>query len=131
MKESTVRTETFFDEKENILYTKVSGIVHLEDMFKSAEYLATDRSLPRILRIVEDAREAKVSFSENELHLLARKIEIAADNFISIRHAVIHSCPMNTAFSILISEMIKRENYYLKVFSTMEGAKDWVKINAI
>ena len=128
MKETTVRKETRFDENENILYTKVTGIAHLEDMLKGLEKLAEDKILPRTLKIVEDARVAKVTFSENDLHLLVEKIEIAADNFKLIRHAVIHSDPMNTALTILVGNLVKRENYHLKVFSTLEAAREWVRI---
>ena len=119
--------EMRFDEIDNILYTKSIGMVNLEDMLKNLDNLSHDTVLPKHLKVVEDAREAIVTFSESELHLLAAKLELVADNFNLIKHAVVHSSPMNTALSILVSGMVKRENYYLKVFSTLEGAINWVR----
>jgi phage-related protein len=117
-----------FDETDNVLFIKLKGNVSIENILQSADELEQNKTLPRVLRIIEDARDANVKLSVRELHLIEQKIRIVAKNFDSIRHAVIHSTPINTALSFMMSDMIKSSNYNLKVFSTMEGAKDWVKL---
>jgi hypothetical protein len=78
------------------------------------------------LKILEDAQEAIATFQTNEINMLAEKLDIALENYSSVRHAVVHKNHLNTAFAILISNKIKNNKYTLKVFSSVKAAKAWL-----
>jgi len=120
--------EKRFDEKEGILYIKATGDLKIEYMLNGIELLSNSDFLPRQLKIFEDSRESKAVFSLDELKLITYKLGLLADKYISIRHAVIHLDPINTAYAMLLNENNKNKKYILKVFSTAEAATIWLNL---
>lgn len=119
--------ENRFDPKDGILYVNISGEVGLQDMFQAMEVLLFDSNLPKELKILEDARHATVLFNMNDLDIIAEKMQQSLKNFQLVRHAVIHSAPVNSAFTIIIEKKINVEGYILKEFSTEKAAKAWLR----
>jgi hypothetical protein len=119
--------ENRFDEKEGILYVKISGEVGLQDMFQTMGFLLQGSSLPKDLKILEDARFATVLFNLNDLDIIAEKMQQSLKDFDTVRHAVIHSSPKNSAFTIIISQKVNFNGYLLKEFSSEKSAKAWLK----
>jgi hypothetical protein len=117
-----------FDEDERILYAISYGRVTLDEMLLQIEEYKSNDLLPRDLSILEDASNAKPVFSAAEFPLLIKKIEEALPMYNSIRHAVIHVDPVNTAYSLMFEKDIQFRNYQLKVFSTTEAAKSWLQV---
>lgn len=93
-------------------------------MFKGIDSFADDNPLPRELKILEDARYSKVTFSEKEIQLLIEQIKshLFKFKFKSILHAVIHLNPVNTAFAMLVGNRLSDGNYILKVFLDDNGS---------
>ena len=121
--------ENRFDEKEGVLHVKISGEVGLQDMFQAMGFLLQNPSLPKELKILEDARMATVLFNLNDLDIIAEKMQQSLKGFHSVRHAVIQSTPINSAFTIIITKKINIEGYILKEFSTERAAKAWLRFN--
>jgi hypothetical protein len=121
--------QRIFHEADGILYVNMEGTISLIDMFDGVDFLVKERNLPRELKILESAEKVKVTFDENDISLIVDNFEKSMGSYESIRHAVIHSDPTNTAYTIIASNMIKNCNYHLMVFSTIEAAKLWLNKN--
>ena len=115
-----------FDPIDGILYTRTSGITTLKHMLEGIERVASNKSLPRKLKILEDAREAKTTFSIKELSILHEKLGHSLGDYVSVRHAVVHNDPKNFALTMLIQKLANNEKYGLQVFSSVEAAKKWL-----
>jgi len=117
-----------FNEIEETLFITVSGTFGIDHMFKAIDSFANDNSLPRNLKILEDARFSNVTFTEEEIQLIIERLKSHLFKFTSIRHAVIHLDPVNTAFAILVGDRLSGEKYILKVFSNEEHALHWLQL---
>lgn len=120
--------EKRFDPDKNILYVTSKGNIEVEGMMRGIEFIGQEKSLPRNLKILEDATEAKVAYSHSEIEIIMRSLMKAIDHFESLRHAVVLTDPANTAFAILASLMISKPNYSLQVFSTLKAAEHWLEL---
>jgi hypothetical protein len=118
------RTDAFGD----YLYVLSEDIVTLNDMLRGLDFLYNDKTLPRRLRIVEDARNSTVDFAYEAILILSKRMHEVAKKYTSIRHAVIHNDPKNVALALLIEKKKEDENYFLGVFSTSKGAFNWLNI---
>lgn len=116
-----------YDDQEGVLSIKVSGIVSFEDMTGSLNLLSENDMLSRNLKILEDAREARITFNEKQIPELITLIRKVEKKFQSIHHAVIHNDPVNTALALLMSRYLATGSYTLEVFSTESGARLWLK----
>ena len=65
--------EKKFDDKGFYLFIKSNPIVTLENMLNGLEYLQKDTTLPRDLRIFEDATNVEVTFDISVVDLLQEK----------------------------------------------------------
>jgi len=118
--------EKIQDKDGMILHIKSSSIVYLENMLNGLEYLKRDKTLPRNLRIFEDATNAEVAFSISDIDLLIKKMHEVAQEYNMIRHAVLHHSPKSTAYAILIKQRKHENNYLIGIFSTKKGAHLWL-----
>ena len=123
-----IMIEYKFNEIEEILLITVSGNFGINHMLKVIDSFAGDDSLPRKLKILEDARYSSVIFTEEEIQLIIERLKSHLFKFNSIRHAVIHLDPVNTAFAMLVGDRLSGENYILKVFSYEDYALHWLHI---
>lgn len=117
-----------FNPADGILYTRSTDVADLETMLKGLNFIASNKLLPRNLRILEDGRGAHVNFPVTDIPVLVSALEKILVEYTSIRHAVIHNDPTNTAFAIIIDRQIKNDKYILNVFSTFEAARKWVML---
>ena len=117
-----------FNEIDETLYITVSGTFGINHLFKAIDSFADDGSLPGKLKILEDARYSNVTFTEEEIQLLIERLKSHLFKFDSIRHAVIHLDPVNTAFAMLVGDRLSGGNYILKVFSDKDYAFHWLHL---
>jgi hypothetical protein len=118
--------EKKFDDKGFYLFIKSNPIVTLENMLNGLEYLQKDTTLPRDLRIFEDATNVEVTFDISVVDLLQEKMQEIAQKYNSIRHAVIHNSPKNTAFAMLIGQNKIVDKYQVEIFYTEQAAYKWL-----
>jgi hypothetical protein len=120
--------KTFYDSDFQILFVGTDKKITLEDMFSQLEELKNNEDLPRDLKILEDSRLSSVDFNENDLPKLAKSLTEVLGKYKSFRHAVLLDNPIQTAYAIMMSNLVKNPKYNLKVFSTVEAAKEWLTI---
>jgi hypothetical protein len=118
--------EKKFDDKGFYLFIKSNPIVTLENMLNGLEYLQKDTTLPRDLRIFEDATNVEVTFDISVVDLLQEKMQEISQKYNSIRHAVIHNSPKNTAFAMLIGQNKIVDKYQVEIFYTEQAAYKWL-----
>ena len=116
-----------FRAEKGVLYALVTGRIEAEEMMQRTEMLGQRTDLPRDLKILEDAREAVAVFGVSDVKPMLRNIEKHLGNFDSVRHAVVHSNPMNTAFALIADQFRKDKKYRIRVFSTVEAAEKWLE----
>jgi hypothetical protein len=120
------KNEVRFDPNDGILYTYSSNVTTLEHMLQGIDGIISNKELPRDLKILEDGRGSQVTFPPKDLSILVERLELALIQYRSLRQAVVHDDPRNTALAVLINRLMKNEKYILEVFSTMEAARLWL-----
>jgi len=110
-----------------ILYGISEGKITVQEMLGAIDYCLNNDELPRNLLILEDARLAHPEFSPEDLSRIAEKQKLLFPMYQSVRHAVIHDTPENTALAMVFEQKFISPVYKLKVFSTEEGALIWLK----
>jgi hypothetical protein len=111
------------------LWARTNTIISLENMFSSMDYIINEITLPRRLRILEDATDTMVSFGIRDFETLAEKLTEVLEKYEVVRHAVIHNSPKNTAFTLHFKNNFLNKGYNLEVFSTLEAAIYWLNDN--
>ncbi|MEI7492670.1 MAG: hypothetical protein WCK92_14815 [Bacteroidota bacterium] len=119
--------ELIYDAKDDILYSEVRGKVDFESMIEKAESLGKMTGLPKKLKILEDAWDSVPLFKISDIPALMKNLESQLDRFDSVRHAVLHSDPTSTAFTLMADHFRKSHKYRIRVFSTIIAAKEWLE----
>jgi hypothetical protein len=115
-----------FNDTDNILYVEVGGTITLQSMLDAIDKFTTDESLPDILNILEDSRNVNVKFSDDDLDKIRKKLIDQISRFQYVKHAVVHADPINTAIATIAENTFQLNNYYLKVFSSLKSAREWL-----
>jgi len=119
--------ENIFYKEDGILYLKTKGVININYYLKYIDYLSISDFLPRNLKILEDSRDVTINLNKIDLDLIIDKLEIVSYNYVSIRHALVQNIPLNTAYGTYISNKVNNNIYYLKLFSTVVTATEWVR----
>lgn len=120
-------TENYFIEEENTLYITVKGNANIDHLLKMIDFLCEIRQVSQEIKVLENASSAMLSLSYSEVRFVAETIKAKLGKLNSIKHAVIHTDPLSTAYALIASDLTKSDNYDLKVFSTVEAAKAWLE----
>ena len=119
-----VRMEYYEDR--NILNVELKGRIGLEEMMAYCARFIKDLSLPRSLKILEDARNAELDYDIDDVDQINHMIGEQIGNSRFIKHALIRNKPMETAFGVMRVEANDNYQYSPKVFSTPQGALQWL-----
>ena len=114
-------------ESEDVISFKSPPEVNYNIIELGIRHIKLNKALPRDLKILEDARGIKTNISIDDIDVLLSKMHDAAKQFKSIKHAVIHDKPENTAIALLFEDRSVHPQYQFKVFSTEKAAKKWLK----
>lgn len=117
------------DSKGDYFYRKTMPVITLEDMIESIDYFEKGDNLPESLRIIEDSRDIKVNFSVKDIPEIMQKTEKVAEKFDLVKHAIIYNSPIYTAYGLLAENLISSKKYFLKSFSSVSAAKEWLEID--
>ena len=115
-----------FNKATGILHSESYGEVSIQGMLDVLEYLKTNLELPRNLLILEDARQAHPKFHVKDLIQVGEKVKEIVPLYQTIKHAVIHVTPTNTVYAMMFAQKHAPSNYQMEVFSTEEGATEWL-----
>lgn len=112
-----------------LVYARQEGSVSIDQMLDGLRFMAENTSLPRQLRIIEDSRKAKVTFSHNDIEQLVNAINELMIHYEGVRHAVVLDSPINTVFAMLFNTKRLSVAYRLEVFASVEAALAWLNSN--
>ena len=110
------------------LYSLDGDVVTLESMLESIKLIEEDFSLPRELRILEDATNSRATFNIHDVKNIYLKMKKAAENYTYMKHAVVHNSKKNTAYALFVETLTRHARYELRVFSSMRAAEKWLLI---
>ena len=117
---------THYNSSNQVLFITDSDTVNLNNMLNAIQFLSETDYLPENLKILESASLSTITFNENDLPVILEFAKNKLSRFSSVRHAVVHSEPINTAFAIIMSEKLSELDYVLMVFSKEKDALQWL-----
>ncbi|MEN8247618.1 MAG: hypothetical protein ABFS32_01695 [Bacteroidota bacterium] len=85
-----------------------------------------NKSYPRVLKILTDARDAIMSLSINDLAVIVAENYKSLEQYEFINDAIILKNPKETGISMLYQELSKTKKYRFKIFSNEEAARHWL-----
>ena len=116
-----------YNPQEQLLLTKVSGEVVLEEIKYHYQVLRYLEDVPKRLNVLIDCRRVKFKVDIDELKTTAREVELALSVYEGIREAILVEQPEQTVMAMMFQEYSKGlENYCFNVFSTKEAAMEWL-----
>ncbi len=116
-----------FNHDDGIFYTAHQGGINYDEMLGNMQAIGSLVRYTKNLKILEDGRGSAPVFTPEELKKLIAQIELHTDIFESVKHAVVHSDPTATAYAHMVGHMNSCRKYSIRVFSTVEAAKFWLK----
>ncbi len=115
-----------FNHNLQIIEVEYTGDVDLNQLLEYGERVKNDGSLPRDLLILTDATKANYLFDIAENSVMLETLKDQLKPYNSVRVAVIHSKPMETAMSMLVDADHKIADYNHMVFTTRRAALQWL-----
>lgn len=115
-----------FNNNLQILEVEYSGEVDLKQLIEYGEKIKNDGSLPRNLLILTDATKANYLFKISETSIMLDTLKEQLKPYTSVRTAVIHQKPMETAFSMTVDAEQEIPGYQHMVFTTRTAALNWL-----
>ncbi len=117
-----------FNKKKDFVETVITDTIRIKDLTEYILTVAEDKSLPKKLKILSDARRGKFhpEVEPEDLNIIteANDKSLSARDFIC--DAFIVSGSIETALAQLYTKFSKAKNYNFKVFSTVEAAEEWL-----
>ncbi len=118
--------EKRYDHQTGVLHIKSSGGIDIEEMLSEVMQIKQYLPFTKELKILEDAREATAAFTVQELKKLLMTVEEHLKEFNLVKHAVIHTDALATAYAMMTSQIMSTSKYKLKSFSTEAAALGWL-----
>jgi len=118
--------ETNFNLTTGILETSFEQNVELKEITNYIQSTKLNKSYPRVLKIMTDARDANFSISIDDLEIIMEENKKSLEQYDKIIDAIIVNTPEITAISMLYKEFEDNEKYFFNIFSTKEAAHIWL-----
>lgn len=118
-----------YNKADNILYVQYSGNISIQMLLEYIDSVGSDKTLPRILKILEDRRNGIFNFSIFENIKISKYAIQFAKKYKKVYLAALNDKPKETAYTIdyqrLLSKLTSTQT--TKTFSTFEAAQSWLK----
>lgn len=115
-----------FNKEMQILEVNYIGNVTFEDLMEYGEMMRNNKSFPRELKIITDASSASYQLEPEDIAKLLKALREQVKPFNTVKNAVLHQKPKETAMSFLVENDGPIPNYKHNVFSTREAALAWL-----
>lgn len=116
-----------FNEKFNILETRLDGNLNIEDIVDHYDRIFKDDSLPKKLKVLVDCRNSTFDIDVDEIDLSFVTLKKALNKYDFIQEAIIVNEPFKTVIVTLFRESANFKNYDFRIFSTENAARRWLK----
>lgn len=116
----------FFDAQNGIVLATLTGKIFMEDILQWFSTLTPERFPVKDYKMLSDATKAEYAFSFQDLHESDKAIADLSSRFYRVKVAVVHSKPLQQAYSEIIVEKNRIGNYNQKTFSVKETAMEWL-----
>ncbi len=115
-----------FDEELQVLLTKVSGVIHFEDLEEHYSFLYDAKELPRNLNVLIDARYARFKFKPADVEMMVALAAECLPRYKSITEAILVTKPYETMVAMLFEESADLPGFRFKTFTTQRAALKWM-----
>jgi phosphoketolase len=116
-----------FNQQTGILESEFTEDVTLTEI---VDYIVSTKEniiYPRLLKIKTNATNANFKFSIDDLETIVIENDKSLEKYDFIIDAIIVDNPKTTVISMLYQELEKNDKYRFNVFSTDEGASNWLE----
>lgn len=114
------------DSKGAYIFIKSKSVISLQDKSDLLDKIAQDSSLPRNLRVIDDATGSKLTFNISGVRKLMQKATQAASGYDSIKYAVILNTALYVAYVIFADTISANSKFNIKVFPGFKEAQIWL-----
>jgi hypothetical protein len=118
--------EYYLNSETQILEVTYKDDICIKDLLEYGEMIKKNRTYPRNLKILTDATFAKYILEPTDVNLMLKALKEQIQPYESVKSAVFHNKPRETAISHLVNLWGPIPNYQHKVFSTKEAALLWL-----
>lgn len=115
-----------FDKDSQILQAVFFGHIEASEIMDFQEKVNRDSSLPSKLRILINARTARIDISPKETENVALENFRLEERYTQIKMAFLTDFPEDTALVTLYKHYIRSKKYHFRIFSESENAIDWL-----
>ena len=116
----------FSKDKNGIYYLTFNGILSIEDLITAVEEFRTSTIFPPEVKLLYNLSDAKINITETALESLHKYTAFSTQQFAHVRTAIVVLKPQLTAYSMLFSDDTPNAKIQRRVFSSVEGAKQWL-----
>lgn len=119
--------EYSYNYRDLILEVNVTGTLTIETIISHYERITNDVSLPRILRVLIDAKSAKFDIKMDDIKSTTDGVTKALQRYIYISEAILVDKPYATAVALLFNNNNGGlDSYDFQVFNTENAARKWL-----
>lgn len=118
---------TSFDQHSGILDSKFEGAVSVQEIVDYIDATRSNKTYPRVLKILTDATESVMNFPPNELPLIVEANFRSLEVYEYIIDPIVIDSPREIAVTMLYQELAKTNKYRFEIFSTREAAMSWLE----
>ncbi len=115
------------DSKGEYLFVKSDPVITLKSKMILLDSFKNNDSLPRELRIVDDAADSKLNFTISGVRQLIRKSNELSGIYDSIKYAVVLNNSLYVAYVIFAEAITTNSVFIVKAFSSVENARIWLE----
>ena len=115
-----------FNSETNILEVTYLGKISIEQLLEYGSEIRNNKTYPRNLKVFTDATKADYTIEEKNIPGLLENLEKDVENYHTVKSAMLHSSPKETAISMILEFEEKIPNYTHRIFSTREAAMQWL-----
>ncbi|PXX91124.1 hypothetical protein DF185_23315, partial [Marinifilum breve] len=113
-------------EVNSLQIVEMKGRIELKDIIEFFKEILETNFLSSQIQILEDATLAEFAYDIEDSNHIKNLFELQKQRYPVVKHAMIRNTPVQTAYGIMLEDMTNCSNYYPKVFSTKQGALQWL-----
>jgi len=115
-----------FNNDNQLLISFFEGDIVLTEITDYINATRLNKTFPRKLKILTDSRKSNMLLKPEDLPLIVEANNRSLDVYDYIVDAIVLNNPHDTAITYLYGELSKKNNYFFKLFSDYETAKNWL-----